>query len=32
MYRMLKPDGGFWWLRDRKYRRIGTSIRLYYVP
>jgi 4-amino-4-deoxy-L-arabinose transferase-like glycosyltransferase len=32
MYRMLQPDGGFWWLRGRKYRRIGTSIRLYYVP
>ena len=32
MYRMMEPDGGFWWLRHRPYRRIGQSIRLYYVP
>lgn len=31
-YRMIEPDGGFWWLRGRSYRRIGKSLRLYYVP
>ena len=32
VYRMTLPDGGFWWLKDRQYQRIGTSIRLYYMP
>src|SRR5687768_17590559 len=32
MYRMIAPDGGFSWLRGRPYRRVGKSIRLYYVP
>jgi 4-amino-4-deoxy-L-arabinose transferase-like glycosyltransferase len=32
MFRMTAPDGGFWWLRERGYQRVGKSIRLYYVP
>ena len=32
VYRILAPDGAFRWLRGRPYRRIGTSIRLYYIP
>lgn len=32
VFRLTSPDGGWWWLRGREYRRIGTSIRLYYVP
>ena len=32
VYRITAPDGGFSWLRGRSYRRVGTSIRLYYVP
>ena len=32
MYRMIVPDGGFFWLHGRPYRRIGRSLRLYYVP
>lgn len=29
-YRVLRAGGGWWWLRDRRYRRVGKSIRLYY--
>lgn len=32
VFRISAPDGGWWWLRGRDYRRIGKSIRLYYVP
>ena len=28
--RMLEDKGGYWWLRDLPYRRVGRSIRLYY--
>lgn len=31
-YRVLLPQGGFQWLRGRPYRRVGKSIRLYYIP
>jgi hypothetical protein len=30
-YRMEGPRGGWSWLRDRPYRRVGKSIRLYFV-
>ncbi|HEX8171476.1 MAG TPA: glycosyltransferase family 39 protein [Thermoanaerobaculia bacterium] len=32
IYRMTAPDGAWWWLRGRPYRRVGTSIRLYVLP
>ena len=25
-------SAGWWWLRGRPYRRVGASIRLYYIP
>lgn len=30
MVRMLGEKGGYWWLRDVPYRRVGRSIRLYH--
>ncbi len=30
MFRMLEEKGGYWWLRDAPYRRVGRSIRLYH--
>ena len=32
MFRMLEKGGGFWWLREVPYRRVGRSIRLYHAP
>jgi hypothetical protein len=29
-YRVVRAGGGWSWLRDRPYRRVGKSIRLYY--
>jgi 4-amino-4-deoxy-L-arabinose transferase-like glycosyltransferase len=31
-YRMAEAKGGYEWLRGLEYRRIGKSIRLYFVP
>lgn len=31
-YRMLRAEGGWWWLVHQPYRRIGKSIRLYDLP
>jgi 4-amino-4-deoxy-L-arabinose transferase-like glycosyltransferase len=31
-YRFSAIEGGWDWLRNRPYRRVGTSIRLYYMP
>lgn len=31
-YRMLRAEGGWRWLVGREYRRVGRSIRLYYIP
>lgn len=31
-YRMSQTDGGWRWLEGRPYRRVGKSIRLFYVP
>lgn len=30
MFRLLEEQGGYWWLRELPYRRVGRSIRLYY--
>ena len=32
IFRLTEPDGGFWWLRGRQFERVGTSLRLYYMP
>ena len=32
MFRMHEHNGGYWYLREHGYRRVGRSIRLYYVP
>jgi len=31
-YRMMRIEGGWRWLAGRPYRRVGKSIRLYYLP
>jgi len=31
MFRMHEKNGGYWYLREHRYRRIGRSIRLYHV-
>ena len=31
-YRMIRAQGGWWWLGGKKFRRVGKSIRLYYIP
>jgi hypothetical protein len=31
-YRMLRAEGGWWWLVNQPYQRIGKSIRLYRLP
>lgn len=30
MFRMHEKEGGYWWLRETPYRRVGRSIRLYH--
>jgi 4-amino-4-deoxy-L-arabinose transferase-like glycosyltransferase len=30
-YRMHRDRGGWWWLRGKPFRRVGTSIRLFHV-
>jgi 4-amino-4-deoxy-L-arabinose transferase-like glycosyltransferase len=32
VYRMEGTRGGWWWLADLPFRRVGKSIRLYHVP